>query len=250
MPRSLTPSLMLARFMLACLLGLLASPALAFKLSPIEAEFAPGRQAVQLFKVENGGTETVAIELTVWHRQMALDGSDQLSPADEEFSIYPDQILLEPGNSQSVRVQWTGSTAPVVEQSYRLVAEQLAIDLDPAQGERSGLRLLVKYLASLYVRPADAAAVLEVSASADPLAAESLLLTVSNTGNAHAILRADMLRLQLAGQPLELSPQQREAIDGKNVLAASQRELRLPWPGDLAPVSALSVALVAADDRP
>lgn len=235
---------------LACLLWLLAAPALAFKLSPIEAEFAPGRQAVQLFKVENGGNETVAIELTVWHRKMALDGSDELNPAIEEFSVYPDQILLEPGTSQSVRVQWTGSTPPIAEQSFRLVAEQLALDLDPAQAERSGLRLLVKYLASLYVRPADAAAVLEVSAGADPVSPDSLLLSVSNRGNAHAILRADMLRLQVAGQTLELSPQQREAIDGKNVLAESRRELRLPWPGDLPPVTSLSVALVAADVTP
>jgi fimbrial chaperone protein len=223
------------------------APASAFQLSPIEAEFAAGRQAVQLFKLENEGTETVAIEISVHRRDMAADGSDQLTAAPDDFVVYPDQILLAPGTSQSVRVQWTGASIPDQELAYRLVAEQLAIDMDSAQAERSGLRLMVKYLASLYVRPASPAAVL--SADAELASSESkseLILSVANTGNAHAILRADMFRLSLGSQPVELSPEQREVIDGRNVLAGVTRELRLPWSGNTAGAE-LEVQLVALD---
>jgi len=224
------------------------APASAFQLSPIEAEFAAGRQAVQLFKLENEGTETVAIEISVHRRDMAADGSDQLTAAPDDFVVYPDQILLAPGTSQSVRVQWTGASIPDQELAYRLVAEQLAIDMDSEQASRSGLRLMVKYLASLYVRPASPAAVL--SADAKLASAESkpeLILSVANTGNAHAILRADMFRLSLGSQPVELSPEQREVIDGRNVLAGVTRELRLPWSGDTAGAAELEVQLVALD---
>lgn len=225
------------------------APVAAFQLSPIEAEFAAGRQAVQLFKVDNAGAETVAIEITVHRRDMAADGSDLLTPAPDDFVVYPDQILLEPGTSQSVRVQWTGEGVPQTELAYRLVAEQLEIDLDPSQPGRSGLRLLVKYLASLYVRPDNPAALL--SATVEPLQDESpqtLLLSVANNGNAHAILRASMFQILVDEQSLELSPEQREAIDGKNVLAGAARQLRLPWPNGIANGASLRVDLVAPVD--
>jgi len=221
----------------------------AFQLSPIEAEFAAGRQAVQLFKLENEGAETVAIEISVHRRDMATDGTDQLTAAPDDFVIYPDQILLAPGTSQSVRVQWTGETVPDRELAYRLVAEQLAIDLDSSQPGRSGLRLMVKYLASLYVRPASPAAVLSANVR---LAADedepALILSVANSGNAHAILRAGMFRFRLGTQLVELSPDQREAIDGRNVLAGVERELRLPWPSDTSGTAEVAVDLVALGD--
>lgn len=224
----------IARSLLATLLLLAsliaASPAAAFKLTPIEAEFTAGRQSTQTFKVENPGTRAVAIEISVHRRDMALDGSDQLTPAPEDFVVFPDQIVLMPGQSQSVRVQWTGSEAPAVETAYRLLAEQIPVDLDGSGGERSGLELLVRYLAALYVRPADPMAQLSATlAIEDGPGGRELVITVENSGTAHALLRADMLALSAGGTPVELTEEQRKAVQGKNVLAASTRALRLPF---------------------
>ncbi len=215
--------------LLLVVLMFLMAPVHAFKLTPIEAEFGPGRLAVQTFKVENPGALAVAVELSVHARSMAASGEDVLMPAPEAFAVFPDQIVLQPGETQSVRVQWTGTDIPQTEIAYRLMAEQLPITLGD-EGERSGLRLMVKYLAALYVRPADPAAVLAAEIGSEVRDGQKVaVIRVDNTGNAHAVLQAAMVEVSAGGAPVEYSPEQREAVHGKNVLAGVRRELVLPW---------------------
>jgi len=215
---------------LLAMLALMAAPAYAFKLTPIEAEFGPGRLASQTFKVENGGTLPVAIELSVHARAMADNGDDILAPAPDDFALFPDQILLQPGETQSVRVQWTGTSAPATEVAYRLMAEQLPIDIGSDGGDRSGLKLMVKYLAALYVRPAEPAAILTATLSPDLRDGQKFaVIRINNAGNAHAVLQAPMLELSAGGQLIAFNPAQRDAVHGKNVLAGVERELLVPW---------------------
>jgi fimbrial chaperone protein len=235
-----------------CVAGLLlaTAPAFAFKLTPIEAEFGPGRQAVQTFKVENPGAQPVAIELTVHSRQMAADGSDVLAPTPDEFAVFPDQIVLQPNESQSVRVQWNGDSAPASEVAYRLMAEQLPIDIGTDGANRSGLKLMVKYLAALYVRPAEPAAMLTATVAAETREGNKLVVVrVKNTGNAHAVMQAGMLALSAGGKPVEYTTEQHDAIHGKNVLAGIERELLVPWSPEL-DAGALTVELKPPANTP
>jgi fimbrial chaperone protein len=188
--------------LLLVVLMFLMAPVHAFKLTPIEAEFGPGRLAVQTFKVENPGALAVAVELSVHARTMAASGEDVLMPAPEAFAVFPDQIVLQPGETQSVRVQWTGTDIPQTEIAYRLMAEQLPITLGD-EGERSGLRLMVKYLAALYVRPADPAAVLAAEIGSEVRDGQKVaVIKVDNTGNAHAVLQAAMVEVSAGGASL------------------------------------------------
>jgi len=86
---------------LLAMLALMAAPAYAFKLTPIEAEFGPGRLASQTFKVGNGGTLPVAIELSVHARAMADNGDDILAPAPLFQAVsarhYRDSAVNRPG---------------------------------------------------------------------------------------------------------------------------------------------------------
>lgn len=83
--------------------------------------------------------------------------------------VFPEQIVLQPGESQSVRVQWSGDSVPATEVAYRLMAEQLPIDLGTEGANRSGLKLeMVKYLGRALVRPAEPAAVLSADFRRDP----------------------------------------------------------------------------------
>ena len=222
------------RALLAALMLSHVGSAAAFKLTPIEAEFAAGRQAVQTFKIENPGTQPVAIEITVHQRAMALDGSDQLTPAPDDFTVFPNQIVLQPGQTQSVRVQWQGQDVPATEKAYRLQAEQLPIDIGSDATERSGLRLMVKYMASLYVRPTDPAALLSASIStADREGQKVAIVRLRNDGNAHAVVQAQMVGITAGTTRVEFNDLQREAVHGKNVLAGAERELVVPWAPNL-----------------
>ena len=218
----------------ALLLMVVATPTLAFKLTPIEAEFGPGRLSVQTFKVENSGALPVAVELSMHSRGMSITGEDILVPTPDAFEVFPDQIVLQPGKTQSVRVQWSGSSVPANEIAYRLMAEQLPIDMGTEGANRSGLRLLVKYLAALYVRPAAPEARLSATITSENRKGQKVaVVKVNNAGNAHAVLQASMVEVSVGGKAVTYSPQQREAVHGKNVLAGVQRELVLPWSAGL-----------------
>ncbi len=224
------------------------APAAAFKLTPIEMVFAPsGRGATRTFQITNANKQPIAIELRIAKRKMKLSGEDELSDAEDSFVVFPAQVIVAPGKSQTVRVQWLGNPSPARELPFRLFAEQLPIDLDKKPQNGARIRLLVRYVASLYVAPKGAKAeMVLVSAGKKTLSGGKARLSVvlHNRGTAHAILRH--LSLTAKGRSrggkeisVKLTAAQLDGMIGQNVLAGARREFRLPWPAKLAdgPVS-------------
>jgi fimbrial chaperone protein len=212
---------------LAALLA--SSPVAAFNFTPIDATLRPsGSAATQTFSLENPGTGPVAVELTVHVREMSETGDDRLSPADDVFTVYPSQLILQPGARQSVRLQWTGPTELDREQAFRLIAEELPIDLGDEEGdeEGAGLDLLVRYVASVYVQPANASARLSLELERGE---KGIVLVARNQGTMRAVLRDEDFVIIADDQPVEWSEQQLEALSVTNVLAGHTR--RLPIPG-------------------
>ena len=126
------------------------SAAEAFKFSPIEMVFAAaGRGATRTFQITNAHDQPIAVEIRIAARSMTLNGEDVLSDAEDLFVAFPSQAIVFPGKSQSIRVQWLGDPSPERELAFRMVAEQLPIDLDREIGDGARLRLLVRYVASL-----------------------------------------------------------------------------------------------------
>ena len=219
-----------------CGLALISAwPAAAgFKLVPIEANFRPsGAEAVQSFRVENPDAETVAIQISIAQRTMDAGGADQLVPDEASFVVVPQQILLKPQQVQSIRVQYVGSSELRSEMAYRLVAEQIPLD---AQTQEAGgkLRLLVRYVASLYVAPTGARSDLAVETVQPATAADGsprLAVTVINRGNAHQILVEPTLLLRGAvGAPIETRPPE---LSSQNFLAGSRRQFLIAVPAGL-----------------
>jgi fimbrial chaperone protein len=76
------------------LASLLPVRAEAFRFVPFTADFAPsGPGANQTFRVENNSEEPIAVEISVHRRAMNLDGSDALTPADDDFVVFPAQVV-------------------------------------------------------------------------------------------------------------------------------------------------------------
>lgn len=222
------------------LLALLTGPAQAFRLVPIEMEFEPsGRGATQIFRLENENREPVAVEVRVMARSQDADGQDVLAEAPDDWVVFPEQVILEPGQNQSVRVQWVGNAAPAKELAYRLIAEQLPVDIGKAPPQGGQVRLLVRYVASLYVMPQGVRPNVAV-ASAARTADGKLEVVVQNAGTSRQILREPTLTLQAGGKTVSLKADQLEGLAGENVLAGTTRRFLLPWPAGLAagPVTA------------
>ncbi len=216
------------------LLLLAPVPAHAFRLVPIEMEFEPsGRGATQIFRLENENRDPVAVEVKVMARAQDPDGQDVLTEAGDDWVVFPEQVILEPGQNQSVRVQWVGNAAPPVELAYRLIAEQLPVDIGKAPPQGGQVRLLVRYVASLYVMPQGVRPSVGI-VSAGKAADGRLELVVRNSGTSRQILREPTLTLQGGGKTVTLAADQLEGLAGENLLAGTTRRFLLPWPAGLA----------------
>jgi len=224
---------------------LLAAPSWAgpsYQLLPSSLTLAPnGAQANGAFRVNSTGDEPVAIEISVTERQMDLQGHEVRPNAEDDFVIYPPQILLQPGESQTVRVTWLGDPEPGYELAYRLITEQLPIELDEPEPTVTvptiRIDALYNYVASLYIAPPGASPEVMLTASHQTVNGEDrLFLEFDNQGTGHQLLRGLRLALAPQGQPeavMTLEPEQLPGVSGENVLAKHRRQFTLPWPEGL-----------------
>jgi fimbrial chaperone protein len=225
---------------------LLAAPCWAgptYQLTPSSLTLAPsGSQSNGAFRVRSTGDEPVAIEIRITERQMDLQGHETRPEAEADFVIYPPQILLQPGESQTVRVTWLGDPAPAHELPYRLITEQLPIDLDtPNVGGNTptvSISALYSYVATVYIAPPGASPDVVLTRASHQTASgeDRLLLEFDNQGTAHQLLSGLTLTLAPQGQPeaaITLGADQLPGMSGENILAQHQRQFTIPWPDDL-----------------
>ena len=219
------------RALMATALGLTLS-AQAMTFTPIEMDFSPtGRGATQIFRLENNTAEPAAVEMVIKSRAMAINGDDVLGDADDQFSIFPPQLVLQPGQMQSVRVQYTGAASIDKERAFRLVVEQLPVDLGETPQDGGRMRLLVKYIASLYVVPRNVRALLSVSEAqiVKEDAQSWLRFKVQNDGGTRKILK----NTKLIVGTLSLSGDALNGLEGENVLAQTARVFRVKLPAEV-----------------
>ena len=224
--------------LLAALAVFGTSPAAhAFKLSPIRVEFTPsGRGANQAFLLENDVDETVAVQISMLTRTIDIDGKEHNAPADDDFVVYPSQVLLKPGQTQTVRVQWVGDAEPDKELAYRILAEQLPIDVTKEQQGGARINFVIRYMGAIYIVPRGARPdiVIEgIEAETGNEGERQLAVMFHNRGKAHAVLRGLTLTLHSGERSVELTADDLKGIAGENLLAESKRRAVVPWPAEL-----------------
>lgn len=232
---------------IACTVFLLtASPAGALKISPFKASLpAENPSASEVFRVENNTDAPAAVQVSVMTWQLAEDGSETNSPAEDEFVVFPAQLVLKPHESRAVRVQYTGSL-PAAEKAYRLVAEQLPVDLADTPPAGSAVRFMLKFNAALYVTPPAAKPQVTV-VSAEPQANGMLKLLLDNKGTAHAIINKPRLTVKAKGVDTILTDDALQSLAGENMHAGARRIFFVPLPAG-SPLRGVSGSLPATLD--
>lgn len=223
--------------LLALLLG--ARSAWALKVIPFGAEFEPrGSGATRSFRLENETPQPAAAQIRMVGREADLDGKEQASPADDDFVVFPAQLVLLGGETRTIRVQWVGNPAPATELSYRMIVELLPVDFEPAQRRGAQVKLMLRYEAAVYIVPSGAKRDPVVEA-AEPVRGQNgqarLAVTVQNRGTAHALLTDVSLTVSSDrdGRSATLTGEQLRGLEGENVLAGRHRRFLLPWPAGL-----------------
>ena len=212
----------------------------AFQFSPLEQTFSPsGEKATQTYTIVNDSDETIAIRLSVFARSQDAEGNEVRTDASSKFIISPANVIVYPQSTQIVRVQYRGSSSIVtVEESYRLIAEQIPYSQGKSQSTQSMFNFLYVYATSLYVSPSETKISVDIpriKARVDENGNQVMDVTIRNQGNVHQILLdAELTVSGTSGSVTLFGSEQLPGIDSINVLARKAITKTIPWPEGLA----------------
>lgn len=199
----------------------------AFTLEPISTTVAPsGPGSIGTFRIKSEDPGRIAIRFRVESRDLSPDGKEINGPADDLFLIYPTRMIVEPGAQAVVKIQWKGPASIDTERCFRFVAEQVPLDTGPSSS--SGIKMMFRYIASLYVgRPSFVA---ELVASAQGATGSDgspgYLVEVRNIGSRHVIALDP--RIKIGGGLMSLAPEDLGILASANYLPGKSIRLFIP----------------------
>lgn len=215
----------------------------AYRLDPISRVFTPtGSTATQSFEINNDGAERVALTVSVQTLERDEAYVETNHDAEDQFLIYPPQLVLSPGKRQTLRVTWLGDPKPGRELAYRLVVQEVPIEkLDPSAKPPTQLaghvRVLLSYRGTLFIRPSNAAPRVAVEAGSTTPAesGKTLAIILANHGTSVGLVKSCAVTVQPAhGPAIELPATALVAMQNTRVLAGGRRRYALGWPAALA----------------
>lgn len=208
--------------MIRSLLALVALPFLtAFTFSPMSQtiDLEAGRRGTQ-FMIENDSSTSMAVELTVRERIMNEKGEETLKET-SEVSAFPPQVIVPPKEKRTIRVTYNAKDLPEREKNYRVIAEQLPLNVDKDAQKKGGIKMLMKYVAALYAGPSNTKS--DVKLVSFSSKEKELLLEVENRGTRHQLLNNPKLKYSHGSSKDELSASDLTGLAGENVLAGQKR---------------------------
>ncbi len=158
-------------------------------LAPISAASAfdvlPTVTVLELPKDRNGGvvtvsnprTEPLPISVTIFERKINEDGTEEQTPADNLFRIFPAQAVVQPNARQAIRVIWNGP-AEQTSRSFTLYIGEVPVDLT---GSQSGVQRVLRIGASIHIAPRGTAPKLRLVAATPD--GDGMRVTLENNGN-------------------------------------------------------------------
>lgn len=208
----------------------------AFKFSPMSTSIGiKDKKNSTLFYLENDSDQPIAVTASLFKREMNREGVEVHQKIDGELAIYPSQLIIPPSEKRSVKVTWVGKTVPDKELAYRLVAEQLPIELDKNKKKKASIKVLLRYVAALYVEAEEYGS--EVAVKNLEVDDKNVSFVVSNTGKKHQVLAN--LSMKISGKKeLQLTSDDLKGMSGENILAQSERVFRFPKTGKLKDIQA------------
>lgn len=203
-----------------------AATVAGFQLQPMSATIDPTAGGTTSFEVRNTTNAPIAVQMRATTRRILPDGTELNDDASDQLQIFPSQLILRPAQVQTVRVRWLGDQTLLRERAFRLVAEQLPINLERSAEESSSVRMMLRYRASLYVRPPGAARDVVVS----DLFTENdeVSFTIENRGTAHAFIGEALAVIGNDGEQTEIRAEEIETFTTINVLPGGSRRVSIP----------------------
>lgn len=156
---------------------------------------AVGRGMSQVVTVENTFTNPLPVEMRVEGLTFDEKGAhgDGKDPGD--LLVFPPSALIQPGQTQTFRVQYVGDPALTKSKHYYVTVAQLPVKLPEGQ---SAIQILYNFQVLVSVAPQGVKPDLKVTAAAigkNDQGKPVPIITVTNDSNAHGYLSQGRLRI-------------------------------------------------------
>lgn len=182
-------------------------------------DLAKGQKSTQ-YQIENTTKETIPVTIKVFERIQNEDGTEVL-PKTTQVKVFPPQLIVPPGQKKTIRVDWIADAPPSIEKAYRIVAEQVPLDLNKKSAkDKGGIKMLLKYVNALYVDPGKTKSNLQVLKYE---LGEKLRVYIINSGTAHQYLKNVKISFVSNKKTYSVSKKELQKLDGQNILAGSSR---------------------------
>jgi P pilus assembly chaperone PapD len=205
----------------------LSAPAWAHEVTPMRVFLAPhAGQSSAVVTVANSRTDPLPFEVRVLRRDVAPDGAQTFTQADDQFAVFPPQALVAPQQSQAIRFQYIGD--PALAQSAAYVLQVKEVPVLP-EGF-SGVITVYDFGVAVYVQAPNARA--DIAVSAVEREGDDVRFSVVNSGSDYAFLAQRVVTVSAGGQQRALDPETvAEQIENPILPPNSTRHFSLNVPG-------------------
>jgi fimbrial chaperone protein len=170
--------------------------ALAMTVQPVVIDLkTAGAGMSQVITVENTFPTALPVEIGIQQLELGNDGVKQTGQDPGDLLVFPPQALIEPGQTQTFRVQYVGDPALDKSKHYYVTVAQLPIKLPEGQ---SAIQILYNFQVLVSVGPAGGKPKIVVDSAAlgkNPAGKPIPLVTLHNASPAHGYLANGHLRV-------------------------------------------------------
>ncbi|WP_300379048.1 hypothetical protein [Henriciella sp.] len=118
------------------MLALTANQADAARVSPMIVEVTPiGRQSVARVELIHSGESDFPVEVQMFRGVISEAGELELTPADEDFLVFPAQVIVPARSQQVFRIQYIGEPELSSSDMYYMQIRQIPVDVTGDQNE-------------------------------------------------------------------------------------------------------------------
>lgn len=191
-----------ALVMTGAALALTLSSAQAYEVAPMRVTLVPSQgQRGSSVSINNNEKRPLQVEIKIFLRSVAEDGSQTLDPADDDFTVFPPQVEIPAGKSQSIRFQYVGP--PIGETSMAYVVQ--VVELPVTTPDFSGVRFTYNFGVAVYLDPPRATDKMRVVTAERHN--DGIRLRVHNDGTRYGVVSWKRVVAEFAGRSLELTPE-------------------------------------------
>jgi fimbrial chaperone protein len=186
---------LLALAMTASVLSLTGS-ATAMTVQPVVVNLSTsGRGMTQVVTVENTFTAPLPVEIRIQDLVLGDDGVKGSGKDSGDLLVFPPQALIQPGQTQTFRLQYVGDPDLKQSKHYYVTVAQLPVQLPQGQ---SAIQILYNFQILVSVAPQGAkpdVRIVETTIGHDAKGKPVPIVTLSNDSRAHGYLSEGRLRI-------------------------------------------------------